>query len=262
MKITKTLFLTLTFLNVANATPTGEELTKSKCASCHILEVPTPEQIVDLKAPAINAVLFHLKLDHYAVNAQKAFIMDYALNPHASKSVCESNKVQKFGVMPSLKGVVTKEELEKIADHLIATYPKSEFVSMIQEIQTNGKMNALKSSPFLLNQEEFPHLTKILIENWDKAKLGLNDEQKTKLLVVRKETMSGVKKIKKLLKPLEESVLEMMYDEEELSNIQAKIEKIAKLKAQASGVHMKCIKDTLEILTEDQREFIVPFWDN
>jgi len=251
-----------TLLSVTYATPSGAELTQTKCATCHMMEVPKPEQLSDLKAPVIHAVLFHVKLAHQKKEDQKQFIMDYVLNPDISKSVCESNKVKQFGVMPSQKANVSKEELEKIAEHLIETYPKAEFVSMIKEIKHNGKLNALKSSPFLLNQDEFPHLTKILIHNWDKGALGLTKEQKEKLLVVRKETMTGVKKLKKQLKPLHDEVLDLMYEEEELSKLQPKIEAIAKLKAQGSMIHLKCIKETLAILTDEQQELLLPFWDN
>ena len=249
-------------LSVGYAIPLGEELTQKKCASCHMMEIPKPEQLADLKAPAMNAVLFHVKLAHSEKEEQQKFIMAYVMNPEIAKSVCESNKVQKFGVMPSQKGKVTKEELVKIADYLIEAYPKDAFVAMIKEIQTNGKMNALKSSPFLLNQDEFPHLTKMLIENWDKGALGLTKEQKEKLLVVRKETIAGVKKIKKALKPLQEEVLDLMYEEEELSKLQPKIEAVAKLKAEGSMIHLKCIKETLAILTDEQQELLLPFWDN
>ena len=50
--------------------------------------------------------------------------------------------------MPSQKGKVTKEELVKISDYMIATYPREKFVKTIREILRNDKLNALKSSPF------------------------------------------------------------------------------------------------------------------
>ncbi len=261
MKLIKPLFLTLALASVAQAAPTGEELTKTKCASCHMLEVPEPAMIPKLTAPPLHSVLFHLKLDIEDPKEQKAFIIDYALNPKASKSVCESNQVQKFGVMPSQKGLVTKEELALIADYSIKTFPSKAFVKMITEMQTNGKMKSLKTSPFLMNQDELPHLTKKLMEHWDKAKLGLNDEQKTKLLVVRKETLAGVKRIKKALKPLEAEILEMTLDAEDLKEVQPKVEEVAKLKAEATMIQLKCLKDSIEILEDEQLEYILPFWE-
>jgi len=264
MNISKSLFLSISFLTLGSmaSASTGEELTKTNCASCHMLTSPTPQMIPTLKAPPLDSVLFHIKGALPKVADQKAFIVDYVINPLESKTVCESNKVAKFGVMPSLKGQVSVKDLEKIADYIIATYPSKKFVEMITEMQTNGKLNALKNSPFLINQDELPHLTKNLLENWSKAKLGLSEQQKEKLLVVRKETMSGVKKIKKSLKVLEAEVIEMAMDEDiEAKSIQTKVDEIAKLKAQATMIQLKCLKDSVKILDEKQLELLLPFWD-
>ncbi len=38
------------------------ELLKTKCASCHILTTPTASILPTLKAPAIEAVMLHLKV--------------------------------------------------------------------------------------------------------------------------------------------------------------------------------------------------------
>jgi len=243
--------------------PSAQELIKTNCASCHILTVPTPEMIPTLKAPAMEAVLFHLKDAMNNDNKKaKAFIIDYVQNPHVAKSVCESNKVAKFGVMPSLKGKVSAEDLATIADYMLETYPTKKFVNMITEMQTNGKLNSLKNSPFLMNQDALPHLTKILVENWSKGSLGLTDEQKKKLLVVRKETMSGVKKIKKELQVLESEIIEMSVDGEDLAKIEPKVQEVAKLKAKATMIQLKCLKDSIEILNDEQMEMILPFWDS
>ena len=66
---------------------------------------------------------------------------------------------------------------------------------MINTILRNDKMNALVKSPFLVNVSGLPHMTKLLVHNWDKKALGLSSEQKEKLLVVRQETMKAVKKL-------------------------------------------------------------------
>lgn len=256
----KTLLL-LSFTTTMMFASNGAELTKINCASCHALTTPTPAMIPTMKAPAMDAVMLHINLVMSDKKEIKAFIMDYAINPKASKSVCESNKVQKFGVMPSLKGKVSENDLGIIADHMMANFPTPEFVTMIKEIQRNDKMNALKNSPFLINQEGLPHMTKILIHHWDKASLGLSDEQKEKLLVVRKETMSAVMKIKKEVKVLEAEIIEAMVDGEEPKNVYSKVSQVAKLKAEATRVHLNCIADTISILNEEQLEFILPFWD-
>ncbi len=261
MKLKTNIFLTIALLNIANAMPTGETLVKSKCVKCHLPTTPTPQQMQTLKAPPFDAVLFHAKNALKEESAVKKHIVEFTQNPNVSKSVCESNKVAKFGLMPSQKDSVSKDELEKIADYLYANYPKKEFVKLINKMQTDSKLNALKNSPFLMNIDALPHLTKILIQNWDKEALNLSKEQKEKLLVIRKETMTGVKKIKKALKPLQSEIMDLMYDGADLKALQPKVDEVAKLKAQATMIHLKCLKDSIEILNDKQMEYILPFWD-
>ena len=258
MKKTLLLLAATTALSFSNE---GAVLLKNKCASCHMLEAPAFQDLPILKAPAMDAVVFHINLAMHDDKAKKAFIAEYVLNPDASKSVCESNKVAKFGVMPSQKGKVSKEELVKIADTLLATYPHAKFKTMIQEMQGNDKVNALKSSPFLVNSDGLPHMTKLLVENWDKAKLGLTSVQKEKLLVVRKETLAGVKKIKQQLQALEAEVAEAMIDREDPKSVEKQLEKIAQLKLEGSKIHLKCISQTTTILSEEQVSFLLPFWE-
>ena len=252
------LLLSLTGALFAND---GETLVKRHCAACHMLEKPEPQQMGNFSAPPFDAVMFHLKDAIKGKEAQKAFILDYVFDPSASKSVCESNKVAKFGVMPSMKGKINKDHLSLIADYLIEKYPHPKFVRMIKEILKNDKMAALKNSPFLINSDNLPHMTKLLIQNWDKAKLGLTPEQKEKLLKVREETMSGVKKIKRQLQPLEAEVAEAMIDREDPQTVQKQLEQIAALKLEATKIHLKCIADTTAILSEEQVAVILPFWE-
>lgn len=240
---------------------TGTELLEKKCASCHMLDAPEFHQLPTLKAPAMDAVVFHINLAIQNEKKKKEFIVDYVLNPDASKSVCESNKVKSFGVMPSQKGLVTKEELMQIASVMLEKYPHDKFKTMIKEMQANDKYNALLNSPFLINHEGLPHITKLLIQHWDKAALGLNKEQKEKLLAVRTKTLDAVKKIKKQLKPLEDAIAEAMIDRENPSSVEKQLEQIASLKTEATKVHLKCIIDTTEILSEEQLAFLLPFWE-
>jgi cytochrome c553 len=256
----KTLLL-LSLTSTLMFASTGAELTKTNCASCHMLTTPTPDMIPTMKAPAMDAVMFHINLVMQDKKEIKDFIVDYVQYPKASKTVCESNKVQKFGVMPSLKGKVSEQDLATIADHMMANFPTPEFVAMIKEVQKNDKMNALLNSPFLINKEALPHMTGLLVKNWDKSGLGLSDEQKEKLLVVRKETRAGVRKVKMQLEELEAEVIEAMIDREAPSTVESKVDEIAKLKAEATKIHLKCISNTTAILSDEQIEFLLPFWE-
>jgi len=238
----------------------GEALLKTKCASCHTLEIPQMEMMPSFVAPPMDAVLFHMKDAIQGEKNLKAFMADYVINPDVSKSVCESNNVAKFGVMPSQKGKVTAEELDAIADYLIATYPREKFVTTLHEMMRNDKLNALKVSPFLINSDALPHMTKLLIQNWDKAKLGLTKAQKEKLLVVRKNTLSAIKKIKPKIKDLEFEISEAMIDRESVESVEKQVQALAELKAEATKVHLKCISDTTSILSDEQVAFLLPLW--
>ncbi len=238
------------------------DLLKSKCATCHMLEKPTADMISDLKTPPMEAVMYHTKLVKNDKEEIKSFIADYVRNPAAEKSVCESNKVQQYGVMPSLKGSISDEELSKISNYLIEHYPSKEFVDMINEIQKNDKMNALKNSPFLINKEALPHMTTLLIKHWDKKALGLSDDQKKKLLVIREHTMNDVQKIKRKIDTLETKIMEALFmDDESPKNLDNEIDEVANLKASVTKVHIQCISETLEILDDEQIDFLLPFWE-
>ncbi|NOR55482.1 MAG: c-type cytochrome [Sulfurovum sp.] len=239
-----------------------ETLIKTNCAACHMLTTPTADMIPTLKAPAMDAVMFHINLAISDKKEVKAFIVDYAMNPKIKKSVCESNKVTGFGVMPSLKGKISDADLSTVADYMMENFPTPAFVKMITEMQTNGKMNALLNSPFLINQTALPHMTKVLIENWEKGTLALTAEQKEKLLVVRKETMTAVKQIKGKVKVLEAEIITLLIDAEESKEMDVKVDALAKLKAEATKAHLKCIAQTVEILDDEQMELLFPFFDS
>ena len=256
----KKILLVITIVGTALFASSGEGLIKAKCATCHTLEIPKAEMMPSFKAPPMDAVMFHMKDVISDESEMKAFILDYVYNPDASKSVCESHKVQKFGVMPSLKGKVSEKELESISEYMIATYPRAKFVSTIREILRNDKMRGLVNSPFLMNNAGLPHMTKLLIENWDKAKLGLSDNQKSKLLVVRKNTMGGIKKLKGKINELENEIAEDMMDREDINTLDEKIEEVAKMKIEATKIHLKCIADTTTILSDKQVTYLLPFW--
>lgn len=238
----------------------AESLIKTKCATCHTLSIPKMEMMPNFVAPPMDAVMFHMKDAIEGDENLKAFIVDYVYNPDVSKSVCESNKVQKFGVMPSQKGKVTKKELNIISDYMIANYPREKFVRNLRAILKNDEMSALKDSPFLINSDSLPHMTKLLIQNWDKAKLGLNDLQKSQLIVIRKNTVGGIKKIKEKIKGLEFEIFEAMIDKESVESVEKQVEEVGKLKTEATLIHMKCIADTTAILTDKQIAYLLPLW--
>ena len=246
----------LTLSSTAHATQNGEEIFNAKCSACH--STTRPADMSKVIAPALMGVMRHLKMDYPDKAEAVAFIKDYAINPSKEKAICMPKKIERFGLMPSQKGNITDKELEVVAKWMFDNFPPKDFRGMRGG---KPKMNPVKNSPFLINQNSLPHLTKILIDNWDKETLALTAEQKEKLLIVRSETMTGVKKVKQALAVLEAKIIEMSVDNEALKSIQPKVEEVAKLKTEASMIQLKCLKDSLKILNDKQIELLLPFWD-
>ncbi|HIP03282.1 MAG TPA: hypothetical protein EYH01_08955 [Campylobacterales bacterium] len=111
-------------------------------------------------------------------------------------------------------------------------------------------------SPFLI-LGKMPHLTKTVKENWDSPLLELTDAQKEKLLKVRKTTMTSITKLKKEIFPLEKEVAKATMAGDKPDSLKAKVEKLSKLKAEATMVHIKCIYETKKILDAKQLAYLL-----
>jgi hypothetical protein len=122
---------------------------------------------------------------------------------------------------------------------------------------SSAEKEAPKKSPPFLITGKMPHLTKLLMMQWDNPKLNLSTEQRDKLLVVRKETMAGVKTLAKKITPLEEQVAEGIFAKQPPEDLSSLVQTIAKLKAEATMVHLRCIYNTSEILDTQQLEFLM-----
>ena len=118
-----------------------------------------------------------------------------------------------------------------------------------------GKEQQKKDSPFLITGK-MPHMTKLLMQQWDNAALHLTEAQKSKLLVVRKETISGAQGLGKEITPLENQVAEEIRSGKTPEELQSLVQKIAKLKAEATMVHLQCLYNTSAILEQDQLAFL------
>ncbi len=121
--------------------------------------------------------------------------------------------------------------------------------------QGSGKGKQNSNSPFLITGK-MPHLTKLLMQQWDNPELHLSDEQKSKLLVVRKETIGSAQGLGKEIAPLEKQVTEAILSGEEPDALQSLVQTIAKLKTEATMVHLRCIYNTNKILTQQQIDFL------
>jgi len=123
----------------------GGVLLKQKCSKCHNLDMP-PKSYDDEVAPSMMAVTFHLKdfiksNDPSAHEAKIAeFIQDYVINPSRSKSFCDKDSLDSYGVMPSQKGNVTVDELGAIAKYMYNTYDNQKMLKIMNEKQRLSSM--------------------------------------------------------------------------------------------------------------------------
>jgi cytochrome c len=130
MKLTKPLIIStlLILSSQAYATDGGEILFDAKCSACHSKTRPIDRDKV--VAPALMGVMRHLKMSYPDKTKAVAFIKDFTLNPTKEKSICMPQKIERFGLMPSQKGNVTKEELEVIASWMFDNFPPKGFRGM------------------------------------------------------------------------------------------------------------------------------------
>ena len=95
------------------------ELTEAKCGTCHIVSEITKEKLANISAPPMWAVAKKVKIAYPNKQEGLAFIVDFSLNPSAQKMLFPKETSDRFGVMPSQKGLVTEEELRAIAEYIV-----------------------------------------------------------------------------------------------------------------------------------------------
>jgi len=115
---TFTLFLLPALLiSVATAdTKSGAELFQEKCMSCHITTRPVDKS--KLIAPPAMGITRHVKMEYPTREEAVKFIVEYIQNPTKEKAVCIPRSIERFGLMPSQKGLATDAEFTKIANYL------------------------------------------------------------------------------------------------------------------------------------------------
>ncbi len=250
----KSIILLLTISSFAFATDAAK-LINDNCVSCHLLTKPTQQQKSKMKAPPMSGVMFHLK--DALKDEQKIidFIVDYVQNPTKEKAICLPQKIQRFGLMPSMKGVLSEDELKLVAKYLYDNFPPAGFQHKQGMNKAASKKGKKKNSPFLIIGK-MPHLTKMVKMNWDR--LNLSEKQQEELLKIRQETMSNVMRLKPQIQRLEKEVAKSTMLGDTPQSLKAKVDQIAKLKAEATMVHINCIYQTKKVLTPEQLKMILP----
>ncbi len=99
-------------------------LFEKKCQMCHASTLPkTPEEQNKMVSPPIAVVMKNtvMRIDaELDVGMPESeirkiaipFMKDYLCNPDRKKTNCEDISFDRFGMMPSLKGFITEDELD------------------------------------------------------------------------------------------------------------------------------------------------------
>ena len=122
-------------------------------------------------------------------------------------------------------------------------------------LTTTNSMAAGNKSPFLITGE-LPHLTKLLMNQWDNPTLHLTQDQKTKLLVIRTETISGVQTLSPQVAMLQQQVTTGIANGKTPSELKSTVAQLAQLKAEATMLHLNCIYETNAILDKQQLDIL------
>lgn len=124
--------------NEADELKAGQKVFDKVCSTCHveILDKKTAlKTFKTLKAPPMNEVAQQIKTNiiikdddddvHRAVVI--AFIKDYIKHPELAKVMCNPPAVDRFGLMPSQKAVLSDEEIDSVSTWLYDRYEGVEF---------------------------------------------------------------------------------------------------------------------------------------
>lgn len=116
----------------------GYGIYKKQCMQCHV-EMMEKKEVLKvlhtLKAPPMVEVSNRLKENIIIADEDEdvkrrvtiAFIKDYIENPSVQYSMCHPMAIEKFGIMPPLKGKLNEEEKQAVAEWIIDRYAKITF---------------------------------------------------------------------------------------------------------------------------------------
>ncbi|WP_331774525.1 c-type cytochrome [Sulfurospirillum sp. 1612] len=115
----------------------GKTLLTQKCSSCHNLDMPA-HSTEDEKAPPMMAVSFHVYdfIDAVSLPDRRSksieFVVDFVENPSVSKSFCDKKSLASYGLMPSLKGKVSTDEVRAIARYMFSHYTQKNLLAIMK----------------------------------------------------------------------------------------------------------------------------------
>ena len=102
---------------------TGQDVFIKNCSVCHanILGVTNSdgyENTYITPAPYVKNLVQKLKEETGSKEKFGKFIINYIKNPDKRKSLYGKKAIKKFGLMPSLKGVLSDDDASRLANYL------------------------------------------------------------------------------------------------------------------------------------------------
>ncbi len=133
----KSIFLVMGISSLLGAGE-GYSVYQKHCSQCHVEMMEKQEvlkKLHTLKAPPMVEVANRLREniiiadedDDVKRRVTIAFIKDYIENPSVQYSMCHPMAIEKFGIMPSLKGKLSEEERQNVAEWIIDRYKNLKF---------------------------------------------------------------------------------------------------------------------------------------
>ena len=116
----------------------GYDVYKKNCMSCHAEMMSAKHALAHLNtlvAPPMVEVSNRLKENIQTTDEEEdvnrylfiLFVKDYIVNPNLDNSMCNTGAIEKFGVMPSLKGKINEDEKQAVAEWLYDRYENIKF---------------------------------------------------------------------------------------------------------------------------------------
>lgn len=93
-------------------------LFEQKCSACHMLYRPHADQMETMVAPPIMGVMKHVREAKATRAEATSFVVDYIFDPNRAKALCQHQAIERFGLMPSQRGNLTRDEAVSIAGYL------------------------------------------------------------------------------------------------------------------------------------------------
>lgn len=117
---------------------------KQSCIVCHTAKLIDPNNKGNLIGPPADEVLTHVKEKYPDKKEAVKFMADYIMKPDPQKALCAS--MDKFGLMPSMEGVVSREEAEAISAMMFDTFPHETFAKKDSKIRSGITFETIDSN--------------------------------------------------------------------------------------------------------------------